>query len=115
MPELNFIFGAEKNKINIITMNTNSNNQKAYKLLGDNNISMLPGNLQMLLDESFLSKETLVFVDETFLEKLSKHFGQGKYLKFDKISFLLSLAKKQSLMCKKIFYYTAPPFQSPTP
>ena len=55
---------------------------------------------------------TLIFVDETFLEKLSKYFGQGKYLKYDKIKFAKRLAEKQKLECAQIFYYTAPPFQS---
>ena len=59
--------------------------------------------------------EVLIFIDETFLEKLSKHLGKGKYLKFDKVLFANNLAKKQNLSCKKIFYYTAPPFQSPIP
>lgn len=59
--------------------------------------------------------DTLVFIDEGFLSKLSKHLGKEKYLKFDKIKLANNLAKKQSLLCKKIFYYTAPPFQSEPP
>ena len=60
-------------------------------------------------------KDTLIFIDETFLEKLSKHFGDGKYIKYDKIIFAENLAKAQYLSCKNIFYYTAPPFQSSVP
>jgi len=88
--------------------------QKVYKLGDYNNNSIFPGNPQELPDESFF-RETLVFIDETFLEKLSKHFGNGKYLKFDKILLAINLAKKQNLNCKNIFYYTASPFQGEAP
>jgi len=88
--------------------------QKAYKSQDTNHISIFPGNPQGLPDEFFL-RETLVFIDETFLEKLSKHLGNGKYLKFDKILFAENLAKKQNLNCKYIFYYTCPPFQCEVP
>lgn len=88
--------------------------QKVYKCGDDNNSSIYPGNPQGLPDESFF-RETLVFIDETFLEKLSKHFGNGRYLKFDKILLAINLAKKQNLNCKNIFYYTAPPFQGEVP
>ncbi|MEK6873476.1 MAG: NYN domain-containing protein [Nanoarchaeota archaeon] len=57
-------------------------------------------------------EETLVFVDAGFLSKLSKYFGGGEYLKYDIVNFSKNLAKKQNLVCKHIFYYTAPPFQS---
>jgi len=87
-------------------------NQNIYKEEGSNNISIFPGNPKGLPDEFF---STLVFIDETFLEKLSKYFGKGKYLKFDKIAFAINLSKKQNLKCKKIFYYTAPPFQCENP
>jgi len=60
-------------------------------------------------------EETIVFIDETFLEKLSKHLGDGKYIKYDKVLFAENLAKVQGLFCKNIFYYTSPPFQSPNP
>jgi len=89
-------------------------NQKIYKPFIPNKNSMLPGDPKGSPDESF-SKETLIFIDETFLEKLSKYFGNGKYLKFDKILFALNLIKKQNFECKNIFYYTAPPFQSGNP
>lgn len=57
-------------------------------------------------------KKTLVFIDAGFLSKLSKYFGKGKYLKFDIIKSSRRLAKKQDLGVKRIYYYTAPPFQS---
>ena len=58
---------------------------------------------------------TLVLVDEGFLSKLSKYFGEGKYLKFDKVKFCNDIADAQNLICEKIFYYTAPPLQSGKP
>ncbi len=60
-------------------------------------------------------EETLVFIDSGFLSKLSKHFGEGRYLSYDIIKFAKNLAKKQNLSCEHIFYYTSPPFQSPIP
>ncbi len=58
---------------------------------------------------------TLVFIDAGFLSKLNKHFGKGRYIKYDILKFAKLLSKKQNLFCKNIFYYTAPPFQSPRP
>lgn len=60
-------------------------------------------------------EETIVFIDEGFLDKLSKHLGDGERLKFDKFCLAKNLAKKHELFCKKLFYYTAPPFQSTFP
>jgi uncharacterized LabA/DUF88 family protein len=60
-------------------------------------------------------EETLVFIDGGFLSKLSKHFGNGKYIGFDLISFAKLLGKKEGLSVKKALYYTAPPFQSNPP
>ncbi len=57
-------------------------------------------------------EETLVFIDEGFLSKLSKHFGDGEYIKIDYLKFAKNLAKKQHLFMRKLFYYTAPPYQS---
>jgi len=60
-------------------------------------------------------EETLVFIDEGFLSKLSKHFGDGKYIKINYIKFAENLAKKQDLFLKHLFYYTSPPFQEGIP
>jgi uncharacterized LabA/DUF88 family protein len=60
-------------------------------------------------------EETIIFIDETFLEKLSKHLGSGKYIKYDKVLFAKRLANLQKLGCKDIFYYIAPPFQGSVP
>ncbi len=60
-------------------------------------------------------EETVVFIDEGFLDKLSKLFGNGIRLKFDKFEFARRIAEKQNLICKRLFYYTAPPFQGTPP
>jgi uncharacterized LabA/DUF88 family protein len=85
--------------------------QKAYKSQRSSNVNMLPGDPKGSPDESFYS-ETLVFIDANFLSKLSNYFGKGKYLIYDLIEFSEGLCEKQRLLCKQIFYYTAPPFQS---
>lgn len=89
--------------------------RKIYKLSICSDRSMLPGDPRGSPDESLFLEDALMFIDEAFLEKLSKHFGKGRYIKFDKILFARNLAKKQKLVCKNIFYYTAPPFQSDPP
>lgn len=59
--------------------------------------------------------KTLIFIDGGFLSKLSKNLGDGKHLKFDYVGFSKSLAREKGLILEKIFYYTAPPFQSHQP
>ena len=59
--------------------------------------------------------KTVIFIDAGFLSKLSKHFGDGKYLKNNIINLAKIFSKKERLECKHIFYYTAPPFQSSKP
>jgi len=71
--------------------------------------------IERLPDEFFIMEEVIVFIDAGFLSKLSKHFGKGRYLKFDIIKFAKKLASNQNLACKHVFYYTAPPFQSYKP
>lgn len=94
-------------------------NGKFYKYSDSGNANMLPGNPKGLPDESFFpgdeNEETLVFIDEAFLSKLSKYFGEGKYLKFDRVLFSRNVAKKEKLILKNIFFYIAPPFQCPVP
>ena len=60
-------------------------------------------------------ERTVVFFDAGYLSKLSKYFGNGKYLKLDLVKFAKHLAEKQGLVCEHVFYYTAPPFQSEKP
>ncbi len=54
--------------------------------------------------------KTLVFLDEGFLYKLSKHIGGGAPIKFDRVDLAKNLAVKEKLQCEKIFYYNAPPY-----
>ena len=60
-------------------------------------------------------EHTLVFLDEGFLDKLTKFLGDGRRLKFDKFEFAKIISKEQNLFCKHLFYYTAPPFQGTPP
>ena len=60
-------------------------------------------------------EETLVFIDAGFINKLALHFGENKRINFDFFCFAKRIAKEQNLFCKKLFYYTAPPFQSANP
>ena len=60
-------------------------------------------------------EDSFIFVDAGFLSKLNNYLGGGKYIKYDLIKFCNLLCKKQNLNCKKIFYYTTPPFQSEKP
>jgi len=85
-------------------------NSKFYKHKISNNINMLPGDRNGSPDESFFN-ETIVFIDEAFLSKLSKYFGMGKYLKFDRVLFSENMAKKEKSLLRNIFLYIAPPFQ----
>ena len=59
--------------------------------------------------------EAIVFIDAGYLSFISKFFGNGKHLKFKIEQFSDNLTKSKSLSCKKIYYYTAPPYQSPKP
>jgi len=60
-------------------------------------------------------ENTIVFIDAGYLSKISKYFGDGKYLRLNLINFAKYLAIKQGLWCSHIFYYTAPPYQSANP
>ncbi len=59
--------------------------------------------------------ETIIFIDGGFVSKISNYFGDGKYLRYDLISFAENICLKENLLYKQIFYYTALPFQSEFP
>lgn len=63
-------------------------------------------------DDFHSMNNTLIFIDAGFLSKLKKHFSA---LKTDLIKLSDNLSEKENLSCNKIFYYTAPPFQSGKP
>ena len=94
------------------TKGRETNNQKVYKDEVDININILPGDRNGSPDESYF---TFVLIDGAFLSKLSKFFGDGRFLIYDISKFSENLASKEKLKCSKIFYYTAPPFQSNKP
>lgn len=60
-------------------------------------------------------KFTIVFIDSGYLSSISKFFGKGKPLKYKIEVFAHNLAKSRGLECKKIYFYTAPPYQNPQP
>lgn len=88
-------------------------NQKAYKGESVDSNIMLPGDLKGSPDESLNS--ILVFVDAGFFSKLKKKFGEGKYLGIDFLEYANLISRKEKCELVKLFYYTAPPFQSGTP
>ena len=58
---------------------------------------------------------TVVLIDAGYFSKLTFYFGNNKHLKVDIESFAKYLSIKLGLWCEKIYYYTAPPFQSAKP
>ena len=60
-------------------------------------------------------ENTAVFIDGEYLSKIVKHFFDNKPPAYDIRKFAFTLARKQDLWCGDIFYYTAPPYQAPTP
>lgn len=60
-------------------------------------------------------EKVVVMVDAGFLSKVSKQLGEGHYFKYDLIKFSKLLSGKQKLIFKHLFFYNAPPFQSPNP
>src|SRR3989338_7889588 len=72
--------------------------------------------LQLIFLESIMKYDkSLLFIDGGFLSKLSKHLGNGIYLKFKIKDFINNLANRYHFNFKTIFYYTAPPYQSNKP
>ena len=76
------------------------NNRKTYKVKRSNNIEMFPSDPYGSLDDSF-NEKTLVFIDAGFLSKLSKHFGNGNYLKFKIRNFVKNICIKESVFPEK--------------
>ena len=60
-------------------------------------------------------KQTILFIDAGYLSFISKHFGKGRPLRYRIEKFANHIAKAKSMECKKIYFYTAPPFQSSKP
>lgn len=64
-----------------------------------------------------MMKAAYVFLDAHYVSLVSKEFGEGKYLNYDENQFAIKLCRNLDLWCKRLYYYTAPPFQGtpPTP
>lgn len=60
-------------------------------------------------------RKTIIFIDASYLSLISKFLGGGKPLRFDIGKFSYALAQKEGLNLQKVFYYTAPPYQSSNP
>jgi len=88
-------------------------NQKVYKDRATVIGNILPDDRNGSSDESLNS--TLVFIDEAFLSKLSRYFGNEKYIKFDRLKFAELISKNERGFLSKVFLYTAPPFQPTNP
>lgn len=59
---------------------------------------------------------TTVFLDGKYLQLIGDHFrNQDNNIKYDINQLAITHSKNQGLWCKKVFYYTAPPFQSDIP
>ncbi|MBU2496756.1 MAG: NYN domain-containing protein [Nanoarchaeota archaeon] len=59
--------------------------------------------------------KTFFFIDGGYLSFISKYFGKGKPLKNKIEKFAKNIAKAKNLEIEEIYFYTAPPYQSPTP
>ncbi len=94
-------------------------NRNVYKFTHSNSEDMLPGDLNRSPDESFFRKsianKVLVFIDDGFLSKLSKFFGDGEYIKLHRKRFAKFVSKKEGFNCEKTFLYTVATFQSANP
>jgi uncharacterized LabA/DUF88 family protein len=62
-----------------------------------------------------MEKEAVVFIDGAYFSLISKHFGSGKHLNVDIRKFAENISRTQGLICKKIYYYISPPFQTENP
>jgi uncharacterized LabA/DUF88 family protein len=60
-------------------------------------------------------KSTILLIDAGYLSHISKHFGGGKPMKYKIENFAVNFCKEMDLGCKEIYFYVAPPFQSPKP
>ena len=59
--------------------------------------------------------KAILFIDSAYLSFISKHFGKGKPLRFKIEKFAENICKEKNLQCEEIYFYIAPPYQSPKP
>lgn len=79
------------------------------------NFSSFKRCLNLIMTRNLAMQQTVVLIDAGYHSKIAKHFGNGKFLKHDVNQFAITLAKKQSLWCSAVYFYTAPPFQGVPP
>jgi uncharacterized LabA/DUF88 family protein len=60
-------------------------------------------------------ERAVVMIDAGFLSKVSRELGEGHYFKYDLLKFAKHLSGKKELIFNHLFFYNAPPFQSPCP
>lgn len=60
-------------------------------------------------------EKTIFLIDGGYLSFISKFLGKGKHLKFKIEKFAENVCKRNGLKCEEIYFYTAPPYQSPKP
>ncbi len=63
----------------------------------------------------FAMEDCFVFFDGGYLSKIAKSFGFGKGKKYDLYKFAINISKEKKWFCKRVYYYTAPPYQNQTP
>lgn len=62
-----------------------------------------------------MEKGAIFLIDGGYLSFISKFLGGGKPLKYHIDTFAKNISKSKGLICKQIYYYTAPPYQSQNP
>lgn len=59
---------------------------------------------------------TIVFFDAKYLQLINGHFSKPEdRIKYDLNQLAITLAKQEGLWCSKVYFYTAPPYQSEKP
>lgn len=62
-----------------------------------------------------MEERTIFLIDSGYLSFISKFLGKGRHLQFKIENFAMNLSKRIGLNCHEIYFYTAPPYQSPKP
>ena len=62
-----------------------------------------------------IEDKTIFLIDGGYFSFISKFLGKGKHLKFKIENFAKNFSKRIGLKCDEIYFYTAPPYQSPKP
>ena len=62
-----------------------------------------------------IENKAIFLIDGGYLSFISKFLGKGKHLKFKLEKFAENICKRNGFECEEIYFYTAPPYQSPKP